>query len=80
MAGINPLQLLQQIKNGNPRAVAEQIIQTNYSNNPMMMNLLRMGQNGDVRGLEQFAKQYFEQQGRDFNTEMNNLFSTIQNM
>ena len=80
MAGINPLQLLQQIKNGNPRAVAEQIIQTNYSNNPMMMNLLRKGQNGDVKGLEQFAKQYFEQQGRDFNTEMNNLFSTIQNM
>ena len=80
MAGINPLQLLQQIKNGNPRVVAEQIIQTNYSNNPMMMNLLRMGQNGDVKGLEQFAKQYFEQLGRDFNTEMNNLFSTIQNM
>lgn len=80
MAGINPLQLLQQIKNGNPRAVAEQIIQTNYSNNPMMMNLLRMGQNGDVQGLEQFAKQYFGQQGRDFNTEMNSLFSTIQNM
>jgi len=43
MAGINPIQLLQQIKNGNPRAVAEQIIQTNYADNPMMMNLLRMG-------------------------------------
>ena len=63
MASLNFFQLLSQIKNGNPRMVAEQIIQTNYANNPMMQNLLRMGQNGDVQGLEQFATQYFGQQG-----------------
>ena len=80
MASLNPLQLLLQIKNGNPRMVAEQIIQTNYANNPMMQNLLRMGQNGDVQGLEQFATQYFGQQGRDFNTEMRSFLETIQKM
>lgn len=80
MAGMNMIQLLTQIKNGNPRAVAEQIIQQNYSNNPMMLNLLKMGQNGDVKGLEQFALQYFEQQGRDFNTEMKSFLDTVQKM
>ena len=80
MAGMNMIQLLAQIKNGNPRAVAEQIIQQNYSNNPMMLNLLKMGQNGDVKGLEQFALQYFEQQGRDFNTEMKSFLDTVQKM
>ena len=80
MAGLNFFQLLSQIKNGNPRMVAEQIIQTNYANNPMMQNLLRMGQNGDVQGLEQFATQYFGQQGRDFNTEMRSFLETIQKM
>lgn len=80
MAGMNIIQLLAQIKNGNPRAVAEQIIQQNYSNNPMMLNLLKMGQNGDVKGLEQFASQYFGQQGRDFNTEMKSFLDTVQKM
>ena len=80
MAGLNFFQLLSQIKNGNPRMVAEQIIQTNYANNPMMQNLLQMGQNGDVQGLEQFATQYFGQQGRDFNTEMRSFLETIQKM
>lgn len=80
MASLNFFQLLSQIKNGNPRMVAEQIIQTNYANNPMMQNLLQMGQNGDVQGLEQFATQYFGQQGRDFNTEMRSFLETIQKM
>lgn len=80
MASLNFFQLLSQIKNGNPRMVAEQIIQTNYANNPMMQNLLRMGQNGDVQGLEQFATQYFGQQGIDFNTEMRSFLETIQKM
>lgn len=80
MANLNILQLLSQIKKGNPRTVAEQIIQTNYANDPMMQNLLRMGQNGDTKGLEQFATQYFGQQGRDFQTEMQNFLNTVQNM
>lgn len=80
MANLNILQLLSQIKKGNPRTVAEQIIQTNYANDPMMQNLLRMGQNGDTKGLEQFATQYFGQQGKDFQTEMQNFLNTVQNM
>lgn len=80
MANLNVFQLLSQIKNGNPRTVAEQIIQANYANDPAMQNLLRMAQNGDKQGIEQFAIQYFNRQGRDFNAEMQNFMNTIQNM
>lgn len=80
MANLNVFQLLSQIKNGNPRMVAEQIIQSNYANDPTMQNLLRMAQNGDKQGIEQFAIQYFNRQGRDFNAEMQNFMNTIQSM
>ena len=77
---INPKQLIRLIKNGNPKQVALQLIQSNFSNDPLAQNLLAMGQRGDIKGLEEFATQYFNQQGRDFNLEMNNFMNMIQNM
>lgn len=77
---LNPLTLMGLIKNGNPQQVATQLIQNNFSNDPMAQNLLQMGQRGDVKGLEQFAKQYFNQQGRDFNLEMDKFMNVIKNM
>lgn len=77
---INPKQLIELIKNGNPKQVALQLIQSNFSNDPLAQNLLAMGQRGDIKGLEEFAMQYFNQQGRDFNLEMNNFMNMIQNM
>ena len=57
--------------------VAQQIIQTNYANDPMMQQILQMGMNNDTKGLEQFARQYFSQQGRDFDTEYKNLLNQL---
>lgn len=77
---LNPNQLMGLIKNGNPKQVAIQLIQNNFSNDPMAQNLLAMGQRGDVKGLEEFATQYFNQQGRDFNLEMKQFMEVIRNM
>ena len=77
MANLNPIQLLGLLKSGNPKAVVEQIITQNFANDPQMQMLLRMGQNNDIQGLEQYAQQLFNSQGRDFSTEMNNLMSLI---
>ena len=79
MAVLNPTELLQLLKKGNPKEVAIQLIQNNFSSDPLAQSLLAMGQNGDQKGLEKFAKQFFNQQGRDFNTEMNNLMSIMKN-
>lgn len=78
MSVLNPLSLLAQIQQGNPRDVAQQIIQQNYRNDPMMQSILQMGLNNDTQGLEQMARQLLSQQGRDFDTELANL-KRIQN-
>ena len=78
MSVLNPLSLLAQIQQGNPRDVAQQIIRTNYRNDPMMQSILQMGLNNDTKGLEQMARQLLGQQGRDFDTELANL-KRIQN-
>ena len=70
MAGINPMQLIAILKNGNPQQIAQQLIQQNYSNNPMMMNLYQMGMSGNYKGVENFARQYLRQQGKDLDQEM----------
>lgn len=77
---LNPNELMKLIKNGNPQQVAMQLIQTNFSNDPLAQNLLVMGQKGDVKGLEEFAAHFFNQQGRDFNLEMQNFMNVIRNM
>ena len=80
MAALNPMQLMNMLKNGNPQQVAEQIIKTNYANDPMMMNLLQMGQKGDIQGLKQYAQQYLGKQGKNFDAEMNNLMQAIKGL
>ena len=80
MAALNPMQLMNMLKNGNPQRVAEQIIKTNYANDPMMINLLQMGQKGDIQGLKQYAQQYLGQQGKNFDAEMNNLMQAIKGL
>lgn len=71
MANINPLQLISSLRNGgNPQAIATQLIKENFPNDPTMSNLLQMGQKGDTQGIENFARQYFGQQGLDFDKEM----------
>ena len=80
MAALNPMQLMNMLKNGNPQQVAEQIIKTNYANDPMMINLLQMGQKGDIQGLKQYAQQYLGQQGKNFDAEINNLMQAIKGL
>lgn len=80
MATLNPMQLLGLLKGGNPQQVAEQIIQENFPNDPMMQNLLQMGRKGDTQGLQQFAQQFLGNQGKDFNSEMGNLMNMIKGL
>ena len=77
MANLNPLQLMMMLKGGNPQQIAQQIIQQNYPNNPMMQQLLNLGQQGDVQSLQKIAQQICAQQGCNFETEMSNLMSML---
>lgn len=77
MNNLNPTQLLSMLKSGNPQQVATQIIEQNYKSDPLMQNLLQMAQSGNVQGIQQFATQFFKNQGTDLTSEMNNLMNTL---
>ena len=71
---INALRLL--IGNApNPRQVIEQMIKTNK--NPMIDNLLNMARTGNSKGVEDFAKNVFKEQGRDFDKEFSEFMSNF---
>lgn len=59
----NPLEFIKAIKN--PREFV--INYAKQNNNPMINNLIEMAEKKDTKGLENFAKNFFEQKGQDFN-------------
>ena len=66
--------LLQLIKNGmNPQQLVAQILQQN--NNPILQNANVLAQNGDMKALEQLARNLSQQRGVDFDKEFNNFRS-----
>ena len=66
---MNPIQLIQLLRSGqNPQNMLIQALRQQGSN-PMTENLIRMIQNNDTAGLEQFARNYTQSQGKDFDKE-----------
>jgi len=68
----NPMMFIQSIINkGNPQEMVMSMLQQNAQNNPMAKNILSMLQNGGnpTQSIENFARNQFKQQGRDFDTE-----------
>lgn len=80
MSILNQNTIITLLKQGNPRAAAQQLIQTRYANDPLMQQVFQMGVNGNIQGLEQFARQYFSQQGRDFDAEFNTMMADIKRL
>lgn len=80
MNNLSMMQLLSMLKTGNPEQVATQIIKKNFSSDPLMQNLLKMANEGNTQGLQQFATQFFQSQGTNLNSEMNNLMKVIKQL
>ena len=69
-----PKELVAMIKNGiNPQQLALNILQNQMSNTPLGQNLLSLAQNGDTTQIEQFARNYVNSQGKDFDQEFNSF-------
>lgn len=43
------------------------------NNSPILSNLIDMAQKNDIQGLEGFARNFFKEQGRDFDKEYSQL-------
>lgn len=64
----NPMQFMNMLKGiKNPKEAVINMIKSN--NNPMIKNLVEMAEKGDNKGVEDFARNIFKEQGRDFEKE-----------
>lgn len=67
---INPIQLIQMMKNGqNPQQLLMSILQQNANNNPILQNAMNLAQNGDTAALEMIARNLAQQRGLNFDEE-----------
>lgn len=77
MYPVNPLMLIQMIKNGqNPQQLLMSIMQGSAGSNPIAKNLMTMMQQGNTADIETFARNYFASQGKDFDTEFKRFKET----
>lgn len=75
---VNPMQLIQLIKNGqNPQQLLMGILQQQGQNNPILKNAINMANNGNVSGLEMLARNLTAQKGMDFDKEFSNFKQQI---
>ena len=64
----NPMQFMNMLRGiKNPKDAVINIIKSN--NNPMVKNLVEMAEKGNTEGVENFARNIFKEQGRDFDKE-----------
>lgn len=72
----NILQLMNMLKGiKNPKDAVLNMVKSN--NNPMVKNLVEMAEKGDSQGVENFARNMLKEQGRDFDTEMNEFMKNF---
>lgn len=62
---INPMQLMQMLRGGNPQQVLLNLLNQQAGNNPVMRNALDMVQRGDTKGVEQLARNMANEKGID---------------
>lgn len=69
---MNPLNMIKgMMGNMNPKNMAMNMLKNNT--NPIFANLIEMANKGDTKGLEQFARNYMKEQGRNYDEEFNNF-------
>ena len=72
----NPLKSFMQ-QQVNPQQLLMNFMQQRNNNNPMINNLINMAQKGDSKGVENFARNLFKEQGRDFDKEFSDFMKNF---
>jgi len=70
MYQVDPLQLIQMIKNGhNPQQLMMSILENQMAGTPMGANLLTLAKNGQTKEIENIARNLMQQRGLDYDKE-----------
>ena len=79
MMNINPMQIIQLIKNGsNPQQLLMNILSQPGNQNPILNNAMNLAQNGNIAGLEMIARNLAQQRGLDFDAEFSKFKQSLQ--
>lgn len=71
---MNPLNMIKgMMGNMNPKNMVMNMLKGNT--NPIFANLIEMANKNDVKGLENFARNYMKDKGRDYDKEFNDFKS-----
>ena len=71
---MNPMEMLKgMMGNMNPKNIVMKMLKNN--SNPIFANLIEMANKNDVKGLENFARNYMKDKGRDYDKEFNDFKS-----
>ena len=54
----------------NPIQMLKNMIMNKQLNNPVLKEVITKAQNGDTKGVEEFARNFLKGQGRDFDKEI----------
>ena len=74
---MNPMQLIQMIKQGqNPQQLMMSFLQSQASN-PFNANLLNLAKNGQTAEIEKIARNMCKERGVDFDQEFSNFRKTM---
>ena len=72
----NPMQMMNMLKGAKtPKDAVMNMMKTN--SNPMVRNLVEMAEKGNTEGVENFARNMFKEQGRDFDSEVNEFMKNF---
>lgn len=74
---MNPIQLMQMLKRGNPQSFVFQMLEQNAQNNPFFANILQLARNNKTTEIEQIAMNMCKEKGIDFNKEFNSFKSDL---
>ena len=70
MMNVNPLQLIQVIKNGsNPQQLIMSVLEQQGQNNPFYQNLIDLAKGNNTVELEKIARNMLKERGLDYDKE-----------
>lgn len=70
---MNPMNLIQMLKGGNPAQMLMGMLRQQSGNNPVMQNALDMAEKGDSKGIENLARNLCKEQGINPDEMFNNI-------
>ena len=77
---MNPLYLIQMIKNGgNPQQLVLSMLGAQAENNPVLANLIDLAKQNRTKEMEKIARNLFAEKGLDYDKEFNNFQQIVKN-